>query len=142
MAEGKTQQTDLRVDAYIDAIPDATRRQDCRDLVDLMRQATQEEPKMWGTGIVGFGRYFYKYASGREGDMCLVGFSSRKQDLTLYLTRGFEGSEALLADLGKHKTAKACLYVKRLSDVNVEVLSELIERSVQEMKRRYPAEPA
>jgi hypothetical protein len=138
MAELKTKQTDLSVDVYIDAIADANRRQDCLALVDLMRKATQEEPKMWGTGIVGFGRYHYKYASGHEGDSCLTGFASRKQALTIYLMPGFEGYESLLADLGKYKPAKGCLYLKRLADVNLQVLRELIERSVQELKRRHP----
>jgi len=138
MAELKTKQTDLSVDSYIEAIADEGRRSDCRSLIDLMAKATKEPPKMWGPGIVGFGTYHYKYASGHEGDMCLTGFASRKQDLTLYVMSGLADREALLAKLGKHRTGKACLYVKQLSDIDLEVLERVVELSIEDMKRRYP----
>lgn len=137
MAEAKTKQTDLSVDAYIDAVADTTRREDCRKLIEVMSRVTASEPRMWGTSIVGFGSYHYKYASGHEGDACLTGFSSRKQDLTLYIMPGFERCESQLARLGKHKLGKSCLYVKRLADVDMTVLTELIKLSVEEMKRLH-----
>jgi uncharacterized protein DUF1801 len=135
MAELKTKPTEASVGAYIEAIADDTRREDCRALVELMRQATGFEPKMWGPSIVGFGSYHYKYASGHEGDSCLTGFSSRKQDLTLYIMPGFASYEPLMARLGKHKTGKSCLYLKRLADVDLAVLAELVQLSVQQMRR-------
>lgn len=138
MADAKTKQNDFSVDAYIEAILDEARRQDCRELITLMSGVTKCEPKMWGTGIVGFGTYHYKYASGHEGDACLTGFASRKGDISIYLMCGFDGQEALFATLGKHKMAKACLYVRRLSDVDLNVLEQLVARSVTEVKRRYP----
>ncbi len=138
MAENKTKQTDLSVDAHLDAIADEARRQDCRELIKLMSGVTKCEPKMWGTGIVAFGSYHYKYASGHEGDSCLTGFASRKGDISIYLMCGADGLEALLAKLGKHKMAKACLYVRRLSDIDLAVLRQLVLRSVTEVKRRYP----
>ncbi len=139
MAENKTQQNDQSVDAYVEAVADETRRQDCRALIKLMSAATKHEPKMWGAGIVGFGSYHYKYASGHEGDSCFIGFASRKGDISIYLMCGFDGHEALFAKLGKHKMAKACLYVRRLSDIDLPILEQLLARSVTEVQRRYPA---
>ncbi len=138
MPEAKTRQTDLSVEAYLDAIADEARRQDCRELIKLMSAATKCEPKMWGSSIVGFGTYHYKYASGHEGDACLTGFSSRKGDISVYLMSGLDGEEALFAKLGKHKMGKACLYVRRLSDIDLKVLRQLVQSSVKEIKRRYP----
>ena len=138
MAEPKTKATRASVDHYLDAIGDGLRRDDCRTLVKLMRRVTKEPPVMWGTSIVGFGSYHYRYASGHEGDSCLAGFSSRKGDISIYVTAGFEGQEPLLANLGKHKAGKVCLYVKRLADVDLELLESLVEGSVAEMRRRYP----
>jgi hypothetical protein len=103
-----------------------------------MKSVTKEEPKMWGPNIIGFGTYHYKYASGREGDMCIAGFSPRKQNLTIYLMGGFEKQKALLEKLGKFKTSKVCLYMKSLEDVDVKVLKEMISQSVKEMKKFYP----
>ena len=139
MAELKTKQTEQSVDAYIDAIADDVRRQDCRALIELMSKATAAAPRMWGTSMVGFGSYHYKYDSGHEGDAMLTGFASRKPDLTLYVMPGFEGHEhePLLARLGKHKAGKGCLYVKRLADVDLAVLTELVTLSVQKIRRRY-----
>ena len=138
MAEPKTKATRASVDNYLDAIGDELRREDCRTLVKLMRRVTKEPPVMWGTSIVGFGSYHYRYASGHEGDSCLAGFSSRKGDISIYVTAGFEGQEPFLANLGKHKAGKVCLYVKRLADVDLELLESLVEGSVAEMRRRYP----
>jgi hypothetical protein len=137
MAENKTKVTDASVESYLAAIADEARRQDCEALTKLMTQATQQPPKMWGSSIVGFGSYHYKYASGREGDSCLTGFSSRKSDITLYLVANFPGQEELLAKLGKHKRGKGCLYLRQLSDVDPKVLEQLIVGSVAERQRHY-----
>ena len=138
MAELKTKQTDASVEAYLNAIEDAGRRDDCRAIAAVMRRVTRHEPKMWGTSIVGFGSYHYRYASGHEGDACLAGFSSRKAEISLYLMPGLQAKETLLAALGKHKAGKGCVYVKRLSDIDVGVLERLIRESVAELRRRYP----
>jgi hypothetical protein len=131
--ENKTKQTEASVEEYLANIGDETRRADCEALVKLMSGVTRKPPKMWGSSIVGFGSYHYRYASGREGDMCLAGFSSRKADLTVYVITA--GQEALLKKLGKHKVSKACLYIKRLADVDVKVLRQLVAASVAEVKR-------
>ena len=133
MTENKTQPTDLSVDDFLDQVPDADRGADCRAVAAMMQAATGEAPVMWGNSIVGFARYRYQYASGRSGEWPIVGFSPRKNDLTLYLMPGFDGREALLEKLGKYKTGKACLYVKRLSDVDASVLRQLIDASVDAM---------
>jgi hypothetical protein len=138
MAELKTKQTDASVEAYLSAIEDADRRDDCRRLAAIMRRVTGYEPKMWGTGIVGFGSYHYRYHSGHEGDACLAGFASRKAEISLYLMPGLEAKQTLLAALGKHKAGKGCVYIKRLSDIDVRVLERLIRGSVAELRRRYP----
>jgi hypothetical protein len=138
MVELKTKQTSLSVQAYFEAIEDEQRRQDCKVITEIMRRVTKEEPKMWGTSIVGFGSYHYKYESGHEGDSCLVGFASRAGDISLYISSAFDSRENLLAELGKHKTGKACLYIKRLSDIKVPVLEKLISETVAERRRRYP----
>jgi hypothetical protein len=138
MAETKTKATRASVDKYLDAIDDERRREDCRKLVALMSKITGGPPTMWGMSIVGFGKYHYKYASGHEGDSCLAGFSSRKGDISIYVTAGFEGREPLLAQLGKHKSGKACLYVKHLADIDLETLESLVKGSVAEMRQRYP----
>lgn len=133
MAELKTKPTDGSVEAFLNRIPDETKRRDAFTVLELMRQATQEEPVMWGDSIVGFGSYHYKYASGREGDWFLIGFSPRKQNLTLYIMDGFDGYDELLQALGKHRTGKSCLYLKRLAQIHLPALEELIQRSVQHM---------
>lgn len=138
MYQAKTKPTAANVRAYIDAIVDETRRRDCTQLAKVMGRVTGCKPKMWGTSIVGFDQYHYKYASGHEGDSCIVGFSSRKSDISVYMVAGYDGAEALLAELGKHKIGKACLYIKRLSDVQAPVLEKLLARAVAETKRRYP----
>lgn len=134
----KTRKTRASVSAFLAGIPDEKKRRDSRTVLDMMKKITGEPPKMWGPSIVGFGGYRYRYASGREGDWFLTGFSPRKQALTLYIMSGFgeydasTGSEALLKRLGKFKTGKACLYINRLEDVDLEVLAELIRRSVRQ----------
>lgn len=133
MAELKTAQNDGDVEAFIASVEDETKRQDCRTLVDLMSKVTGSPPSMWGTAIVGFGSYRYRYASGRENDWFKVGFSPRKQSLTLYIMDGFDEYESVLERLGKHSTGKSCLYVRRLADVDMDVLTELVERSVRHM---------
>lgn len=138
MAQNKTQATKASVAAYLAAIADESRRKDCKAVAALMQKVTGCKPKMWGPSIVGFDSYHYTYDSGREGDSCVVGFSSRKTDLVLYLTTGFDKAKPLLAKLGKHKAAKACLYIKRLADVDVGVLEKLVQQSVAEMRKGYP----
>ena len=138
MAENKTKQTKASVDKFITSIKDESIREDCNTIIKLMKSVTKEEPKMWGPSIIGFGMYHYKYASGREGDMCITGFSPRKQNLTIYLILGFEKQKVLLKDLGKYKTSKSCLYIKSLKDVDIKVLKEMINSSVKEMKKLYP----
>lgn len=139
-AQLKTKPTGNSVAAFLNAIPDEARREDCETVLKLMKRATKAEPKMWGPGIVGFGSYHYKYDSGREGDFLVTGFSPRKQNLTLYLMGGFERHDALMRKLGKFKTAKSCLYIKRLADVDVKVLRELIEESTRHVARTYPVQ--
>ena len=134
MAELKTQPTDQDVDRFLDSIADEQRREDCRAISEMMREASGDAPRMWGDSIVGFGRRRYRYASGREGDWFITGFSPRKQNLTLYIMAGFDNYEALLGKLGKHTTGKSCLYVKRLADVDMPVLTELVVESVAHMK--------
>jgi hypothetical protein len=126
MAENKTKATGASVADYLAAIDDETRRKDCEALADLMAKATKQPPRMWGARIVGFGSYHYRYASGREGDTCIVGFSSRKGDITVYGLKCAGGAAELLAKLGKHKAGKGCVYIKRLSDVDLKVLEKLV----------------
>jgi len=133
MSELKTRPTEDSVIEFLDKIADENRRTDCLTIMELMRNATGTEPVMWGTSIVGFGRYRYRYASGREGEWPLVGFSPRKNDLTLYIMPGFGAYESLMTRLGKHRTGKSCLYIKRLADVDPSVLQTLIRKSVQAM---------
>jgi hypothetical protein len=139
VAENKTKPTKVSAAAFIATVENEQRRQDCRELVALMRDVTGQPPKMWGPSIVGFDAYHYKYASGREGESLLTGFSPRKQELVLYLGPGLENAN-LTTKLGKHKTGKGCLYIKRLDDVDRTVLRALVEESVAEMRKRYPRE--
>jgi hypothetical protein len=133
MAEPKTKPTVESVSAFLEKVSDKTRREDCFAVIDIMKDVTKEEPEMWGTSIVGFGRYHYKYESGREGDWMITGFSPRKGDLTLYIMGGFDESPGLMKRLGKYKTSKACLYIKKLADVDLKVLRQLVEKSVKKM---------
>ena len=137
MAEIKTQRNQRSVDAFLQSIPDEQKRKDAFTIVDIMRKAARAEPEMWGTNIVGFGTSRIHYANGREADWFLTGFSPRKQNLTLYIMGGFEQHGELLKSLGKHKTAKSCLYINRLDDVNLPILRKLIKQSVQSMKKTH-----
>jgi hypothetical protein len=134
MAELKTKKNDASVQAYIDAIEDEDRRADCETVMALMSEVTGEEPAMWGDSIVGFGSYHYRYDSGREGDWLLTGFSSRKQNLTLYIMSGFSRFDELMGRLGKFKTGKSCLYLKRFEDIDADVLRVLIGESVAHLR--------
>lgn len=132
MAELKTRVTDASVDTFLQGIQDERKRQDCYEILKMMKKATGAAPKMWGTSMVGFGDYHYKYASGRQGQWFITGFSPRVQNLTLYMMGGFDPE--VLKRLGKYKTGKGCLYIKRLEDVDLKVLDELITKSVQQSK--------
>ncbi len=131
MAENKTKVTEASVEQYIAGIEDDFRRKDCEALIKMMAKATKLKPKMWGAAIVGFGVHKYKYESGREGETCLVGFASRKGDISIYGTGSAPSQEQLLARLGKHKMGKGCLYVGKLKDVDVTVLEQLISESAK-----------
>ena len=133
MAELKTQKNDASVDDYLNSVSDEKKRLDCFAIKDIMQEITGEEPAMWGSSIVGFGGYHYKYKSGREGTWFLTGFAPRKQSLTLYIMSGFESYDSLLAGLGKYTTGVSCLYIKRLEDVDIPTLRELIKQSVEHM---------
>lgn len=137
MAENKTKATDASMDAYLAAIADPGRRSDCEALARLMAKVAGQPPKLWGTSIVGFGSYHYKYASGREGDSCLLGFASRKGDISIYGLGTFPGREELLSNLGKHKMGKGCLYISSMSDIEVKVLEQLLKKSVAESKKQH-----
>lgn len=137
MAENKTKPTDASVEAYLGAIENDERRSDCRAIAALMAKITRAPATMWGPSIVGFDSYHYKYDSGREGDACVTGFSSRKGDISVYLATGGAIHAQLLAQLGRHKMGKACLYIRKLADVDMAVLERLIAESVADIKRRY-----
>jgi hypothetical protein len=139
MAEPKTTPTRASVKAFIDAVENPDRRRECRAIMKLMKAATGVSPKMWGSSIVGYGSYHYKYASGREGDWPVTGFSPRKQALTVYIMPGFARYEPLLKKLGPHKTGVSCLYIKRLSDIDLDVLDRLVRASVKHMASRRTA---
>ena len=139
MSEMKTQPTQASVKEFIDGIESDQKRADSRTLLKMMREITGKRPKMWGPSIVGFGKYHYKYASGREGDWFLAGFSPRKQALTVYIMSGFPKHAELMKKLGTYKTGKSCLYIKSLDDVDEVVLKKLIDASVRDMRRRYPS---
>lgn len=138
MTELKTKPTEQSVEKFLQGVSPEQKRRDCLTLVELMRQITGSEPRMWGSSLVGFGSYHYKYASGHEGDSFLTGFSPRKQNLTLYIMAGFDRYDDLMQRLGKYTTGKSCLYVKRLADIDLPTLSELIRQSVNTMTQTYP----
>ena len=139
MAELKTKKNSASVEAYLAQVENTRRREDSLAVLALMREVTGMEPEMWGDSMVGFGSYHYKYASGHEGDWFLVGFAPRKQNLVLYIMSGFDEYEELLAQLGKHKTGKSCLYLNKLADVDTAVLTQLIQKSVAHMQEQHPA---
>jgi hypothetical protein len=133
----KTRPTGEAVEAFLASVPDPDRRADCREVARLMEEVVGEPPAIWGASMVGFGTYHYRYDSGREGDWFLAGFSPRKNDLTLYITAGFDQWPGLMGRLGKYRTGKSCLYLKRLSDVDLDALEELIRESVAHMRERH-----
>ena len=132
--ELKTKVNDADVEGFLNTVEDDQKREDCFEILKLMKSVTKEKPKMWGSSIVGFGSYHYKGASGREGDWMLTGFSPRKQNLTLYIIGGFDLHKDLLKKLGNYKTSVGCLYIKKLDDVDRKVLKELVSESVKKMK--------
>ena len=137
MSDLKTQPTSADVGAFLASVEDEQKRADCRQICAWMQEATGAPPQMWGASIVGFGSYHYRYASGREGDWFLTGFAPRAQNISLYIMAGFSAYEELMNRLGKYKTGKSCLYIKRLSDVDSEVLKELINESLAYMRMTY-----
>ena len=134
MAEAKTKPTSESVEKFLNKVSDEERRADCFAVAKIMEEITGEKPKMWGPSIVGFGSYHYKYASGREGDWPVTGFSPRKKDLTLYIMMGFEKHADLMEKLGKHSSSKSCLYIKRLSDVHIPTLKKLIKIGLKDLR--------
>lgn len=133
----KTHSTDDSVDAFINAIEDEARREDCRTLLALMKRATGEEPRVWSSGLIGFGTYHYRSSSGQEGDWFPVGFASRKAALTVYLGQELGSLAEQLGKLGKHTTGKGCIYVKRLSDIDLGVLEQLVGDAYAHMKQAF-----
>lgn len=138
MAEQKTRPGDASVAAFLDGIPDETRRDECRTVLRIMQRVTKNKPVLWGTGMFGFGRYRYTYASGHSGEWFVTGFAPRKRELTVYLMCGFDDVGHLLAKLGRHKMGKSCLYIARLAEVDLKVLEALIDASVKQLRMKYP----
>jgi hypothetical protein len=137
MAKLKTTPNEQSVEDFLQSVDNEQKRQDCYAILEMMKEAAGAEPQMWGPSIIGFGNYHYKYESGREGDWFLTGFSPRKQNLTLYIMPGFGRYEDLMNKLGKYKTGKSCLYIKKLEDVDREVLKQLVEESVEYLQKKY-----
>ena len=137
MAENKTKPTDVDPRAFIAQVEHPTRRADAEVLLELMERVTGYPARMWGPSIIGFGRYHYRYDSGREGDVLITGFSPRKASLSIYLMPGYDDLSDELAVLGKHKVGKACLYINKLADVDLDVLERMVERSVARMRREH-----
>ena len=137
MSDLKTTPNNASVEDFLNQVEPEQKRQDAFEILRMMKEVTGAEPQMWGPSIVGFGAYRYKYDSGREGDWFLVGFSPRKQNLTLYIMAGFKRYEELLAKLGKHKTGKSCLYLNKLADVDQKVLREMVAASVEYLSKKY-----
>lgn len=137
-AKNKTTQNDASVEAFLDGIKDEQKRADSDKILEMMQRLSGYEPKMWGSSIIGFGQYHYKYESGREGDMPRIGFSPRAQNISIYFIPGYDELGDELSRLGKHKVGKSCLYIKRLSDVDEDVLEEMIVRDLKIMDEKYP----
>ena len=137
MAELKTKKTSASVTAFLNAIADKQKRRDCKAIAKMMRDATGNRARMWGGSIVGYGSYDYKYASGREGTWPICGFSPRAQNISIYIMPGFSKFEKQMKNLGKYKTGKSCLYIRKIEDVDQRVLKDLIAGSVSEMRRKY-----
>lgn len=140
MSSNKTVETDASVETFIDSVEDEQKKKDSWDLVEMMTRITGKPPRMWGSSLVGFGRYHYRYASGREGDFFITGFSPRKTALTVYVMPGFDDYTGQLDKLGPYKTGKSCLYLKNLDTVDREVLESIIADSVEVMRSRYECE--
>jgi hypothetical protein len=139
MSENKTKPTSKMVENFLNTIQHPQKRKDSFEILKIMKEITGEKPMMWGESIIGFGNYHYRYKTGREGDWFIVGFSPRKQNLTIYLMIGFEDElKPTLVRLGKYKTGKSCLYINKLKDVDIGVLRDLIEKSYKYMKIKYP----
>ena len=138
-AENKTRPTTASVTAFIDAVENEARKRDAKTLLDMMKKITGEKPKMWGPSIIGFGKYHYKYDSGREGDMLNVGFSPRKANLALYVMGSIAEDDPLRDKLGKYKTGKSCLYINKLEDVDLKVLERLVAKSYRTTRKKYGA---
>jgi len=139
MAENKTRENKASVSGFLNSIEDTRKRLDARKVGAMMRKATGKPARMWGNAMVGYGKYHYKYESGREGDFMLTGYSPRKKNLAVYIIPGFSEFSNLMKKLGKYKTGKSCLYINKLEDVDESVLEELIDKSVQLMRKRYGA---
>ncbi len=131
MSDLKTQPNQIDVVEFIDNVTDEQKREDARHLLTIMSDITQQQPVMWGTSLIGFGHYKYQYTSGRKGEWFRVGFSPRKQNITLYIMNGFSQYQHLLEQLGKHKTGKSCLYINKLKDIDIDVLKQMIALSYQ-----------
>jgi hypothetical protein len=136
--QNKTQITDASVDEHLMQIADEQKRTDCFKIKEMMERIVGAPAQMWGTSIVGFGKYHYKYDSGREGDFMRSGFAARKANIVLYIMSGFSEYDSLLEQMGKHKHGKGCLYIKRLSDIDESILEEIVTRSVAYMAQKYP----
>jgi hypothetical protein len=139
MTQLKTQPNDQKVEDYLNTVEPQQKRDDCFAILKLMQEVTGEPAKMWGSSIVGFGQYHYKYESGREGNWFVTGFASRSKNITLYIMAGFENYDELMHKLGKHTTGKSCLYIKKLEDVDQAILRELVKQSVAFMVETYPS---
>ncbi|TRX35784.1 DUF1801 domain-containing protein [Flavobacterium sp. ZT3R18] len=139
MPKNKTVETENSVAAFLATISDAKRCEDCTFIIDLLTRLSGFEPKMWGSSIVGFGIYNYKYESGHTGNAPLAGIASRKNAITIYLASNFEEKEALLSQLGKHRSSKACLYIQKLEDIDIAILSQLAKKSIEQIKQLYPS---
>lgn len=137
MAEPKTKPTGKSVTAFVKQVEPERRRAEARVMMQIMRRVTGKRPVMWGPSIIGYGKYHFVYESGREGDWMVTGFSPRKSALTIYLMAGFAGKDALLKKLGKHRTSKACLYINKLEDVDLDILEKLISKDVETMRAKY-----
>jgi len=138
MSDLKTKRNNADVDVFISTVGNETRRHDSYQVLEIMKKVTKKSPEMWGDNIVGFGTYYYQYESGQEGNWFTTGFSPRKQNLTLYIMPGFSQLEDLLAKLGKHKLGKSCLYINKLSDVNLKVLEQITKSSVVQLCKQHP----
>lgn len=138
MSENKTKETDLSVQDFLNSLKDEKQKVDAQNLVNFIQEKSGHPPKMWGTSIIGFGSYHYKYESGRTGDSPLVGFSPRASAISLYLSSNFEERESLLQQLGKHKTGKGCVYIKSLADINLSILEIIILNHILHIQELYP----